>query len=210
MNPINKFLYYPIVRSKISLDYSTGSRLTFLKSENTNDKINALKLVNNEYEEKGFAFRLSLDHFTNKKNTILVAKYDTEIVGTLTICNDIPMQKYFQNIPIDGCAEIKSFVIHKEFRRRKGNNIFFPFLRFFYNYVFNGNIDTIVIAIDPKHRFFYEGILLFSMVDNKVVDYSGKPAIGLKLNLRKAREEYKKVYGHKKDEKNLYKYFVNN
>lgn len=69
--------------------------------------------------------------------------------------------------------------------------------------------DDIVIAIHPKFKWFYEEILLFEKIGeiNEYTYANNNPAVAMRLDLRTAKERYKKVYKKQPLNKSIYHFF---
>ena len=57
-------------------------------------------------------------------------------------------------------------------------------------------VDDLVITINPKHRWFYEHILLFEQIgeERQYEFVKGAPAIAMRLDLKTAQQRYAAVY----------------
>ena len=69
--------------------------------------------------------------------------------------------------------------------------------------------DDIIIAIHPKHRWFYEDFLLFEKI-GEIKEYAyanNNPAVAMRLNLRTAEKNYQKAYKNILKKNNLYHFF---
>jgi hypothetical protein len=86
-------------------------------------------------------------------------------------------------------------------------------MKFMYGYC-TSFFDTrhLLIAVNPDRIDLYESLLFFQRLSENVVasyDFAnGAPAVGASLDLYQAPGVFERAYGHKADQKNLYKYFV--
>jgi len=86
-------------------------------------------------------------------------------------------------------------------------------MKFMYQYC-TEYFDTrhLVIAVNPDKIELYESLLFFERLQESVVDKydfaNGAPAVGATLDLPLAKELFRRVYGKRKERKNLYSYFV--
>lgn len=71
------------------------------------------------------------------------------------------------------------------------------------------NADDLVITIHPKHRWFYEDLLLFEKIgETKEYSYANNnPALAMRLDLRTQKQRYEKMYRNSKKRNNLYNFF---
>jgi hypothetical protein len=71
------------------------------------------------------------------------------------------------------------------------------------------DIDDLVITVHPRFQWVYEDVLLFERLGavNAYPYVRGNPAVALRLDLKTARERYKKSYCRMPSGKNLYRYF---
>ncbi len=191
--------------------------------------IKSFRLVHDVYVEAGYidpsptALRVLPQHF-HKDSRIFLGVYcagDQEVpVYTLSIFPDskevgLPMDEAFK-LELDilrregrFIAEVGCLASDPFFRK---NDMNIPMLgnRILQLYARKHlNVDDLVITTHPKFLWVYEDILLFEKIGEvKAYAYvKNNPAVALRLNLRTAAQRYKKVYGSKPKEKNLYHFF---
>jgi GNAT superfamily N-acetyltransferase len=152
--------------------------------------------------------------------TTLCAKFDGEVVGTMSLIREgvfgFPLQAIFDLSGVrakeGNIAEISALAVHPKFRQT-GGTILFPLMKFMYEYC-TEYFDTrhLVIAVNPNRIEMYESLLFFERLQENVVENydfaNGAPAVGATLDLHLATKLFEKVYGSRRDRKNLYKYFV--
>jgi hypothetical protein len=152
--------------------------------------------------------------------TTLFAKFDDQIVGTLSIIREgvfgFPMQSAFDLTAVRAqpgrIAEISALAVHADFRDT-GGTILFPLMKFMYEYC-TAYFDTrhLVIAVNPKHIEMYESLLFFERLQAEVVDNyqfaNGAPAVGASLDLSAAPALFKQAYEGRRTNKNLHHYFT--
>lgn len=152
--------------------------------------------------------------------TTLFAKFDEQIVGTLSIIREgvfgFPMQSAFDLTAVRAqpgrIAEISALAVHADFRDT-GGTILFPLMKFMYEYC-TAYFDTrhLVIAVNPKHIEMYESLLFFQRLQAEVVDNyqfaNGAPAVGASLDLSTAPALFKEAYEGRRTNKNLHHYFT--
>lgn len=218
-------LRFSIYRSFVDCDPNPDARLV-LKIADTQDELEAcFRLLHDAYVGSGFmqpdpsGLRATVYHAL-PTTTTLCAKFDGEVVGTISLIRQssfgFPMQSIFDLSEIHAekgkIAEISALAVHPSFRK-SGGSILFPLMKFMYQYS-TTFFDTchLVIAVNPDRIEMYESLLFFKRLQkNTVQNYdfaNGAPAVGATLNLIQAPKLFKKIYGRKEKRKNLYFYFV--
>jgi GNAT superfamily N-acetyltransferase len=152
--------------------------------------------------------------------TTLCAKFDDQVVGTLSLIREsaigFPLQRIFDLTGVrekEGqIAEVSALAIHPRFRRT-GGTILFPLMKFMYEYC-TTFFDTrhLVIAVNPRHIEMYESLLFFKRLTANVVEnydfVNGAPAVGATLDLKYAPETMRRAYAGKPLNSNLHHYFI--
>ena len=152
--------------------------------------------------------------------TTLYAKFEEQIVGTLSIIREgvfgFPMQSAFDLTAVRAqpgrIAEISALAVHPDFRDT-GGTILFPLMKFMYEYC-TAYFDTrhLVIAVNPKHIEMYEALLFFQRLQADVVNSydfaNGAPAVGATLDLKVAPGLFHEAYEGRRPNKNLHHYFT--
>ena len=218
-------LRFSIYRSFVDCDPNPDARLV-LKIADTQDELEAcFKLLHDAYVGSGFmqpdpsGLRATVYHAL-PTTTTLCAKFDGEVVGTISLIRQsrfgFPMQAIFDLHAVHAekgkIAEISALAVHPRFRN-SGGSILFPLMKFMYQYS-TTFFDTchLVIAVNPDRIEMYESLLFFKRLQKHTVhnyDFAnGAPAIGATLNLTQAPKLFKKIYAGKPKRKNLYFYFV--
>lgn len=212
-----------LIRSSIKIPRELSRNMTF-KIANTGKELEeAYKVLHDSYVEQTFitptetGMRILSQHVLPTTTTI-VGKIDDQVVGTLSIVKSgvlgLPLDKVFDVSSFKAedqtYAEISALAVKKEFRREYGGQIFFPLLKYMYNYCDEFfHVDNLLIVIHPKDEVFYTGLMFFKRIPNTdVIDYMGAPAVALCLNLKYALKMFKEYYNGKSDERDLYTFFV--
>ena len=216
---------FAIFRWFVECDPAPDKRLV-LKIAETREELEAcFKLLHDAYVSSGFmkpaasGLRATIYHAL-PTTTTLCAKFDGEVVGTLSLIREsvfgFPLQAIFdlKEIRLRGgkIAEVSALAVHPDFRKT-GGAILFPLMKFMYEYC-TTFFDTrhLVIAVHPTRIEMYESLLFFQrLTENEVENYdfaNGAPAVGASLDLRTAPKHYKRIYGQKKRSKNMYDYFT--
>ena len=197
-----------------------------LKIAETKEELEAcFAVLHDAYVDSGFmkpdpsGMRVTIYHAL-PTTTTLCAKYDGEVVGTISLIREsalgFPMQQIFDLTSVrkkEGLiAEVSALAINRKFRRT-GGTILFPLMKFMYEYC-TTFFDTrhLVIAVNPSHIEMYESLLFFQrLTANVVANYdfvNGAPAIGATLDLKEATRIFREHYGSKPPRRNLYAYFT--
>jgi hypothetical protein len=216
---------FSVYRSFVQCDPRPDERLQ-LKIAETQEELQAcFKLLHDAYVASGFmkpdpsGMRVTTYHAL-PTTTTLCAKYDGEVVGTMSLIREsvfgFPLQAIFdlEGVRQKGgkIAEVSALAVHPKFRKT-GGAILFPLMKFMYEYC-TTFFDTrhLVIAVHPSRIEMYESLLFFERLEEmpvKEYDFAnGAPAVGATLDLRGAPELLKGAYGAKPRPKNLYDYFV--
>lgn len=216
---------FAVYRNFVDCDPAPNERLT-LKIADTQEELEAcFRLLHDAYVGSGFmkpdpsGMRVTIYHAL-PTTTTLCAKYDGQVVGTLSLIREsvlgFPLQRIFDLTDIrekkGNIAEVSALAIHKRFRRT-GGSILFPLMKFMYEYC-TTFFDTrhLVIAVNPSHIEMYESLLFFERLTQNVVEnydfVNGAPAVGATLDLSLAPAIFKKHYGSKPPKRNLYAFFT--
>ncbi|MEO7938391.1 MAG: hypothetical protein ABIR55_07195 [Burkholderiaceae bacterium] len=216
---------FAIFRSFVECDPAPDKRLV-LKIADTKEELEAcFRLLHDAYVSSGFmkpapsGLRATIYHAL-PTTTTLCAKFDDEVVGTLSLIREsvfgFPLQAIFDLKAVRArggkIAEVSALAVHPDFRKT-GGAILFPLMKFMYEYC-TTFFDTrhLVIAVNPNRIEMYESLLLFKrLAESKVDSYdfaNGAPAVGAALDLRSAPRKYKDIYDKKPRRRNLYDYFV--
>jgi len=212
-------------RSFVECDPRPDPRLV-LKIAETQEELEAcFKLLHDAYVSSGFmkpdpsGMRVTIYHAL-PTTTTLCAKFDGEVVGTLSLIREsvfgFPLQAIFdlRQVRAKGgkIAEVSALAVHPTYRKT-GGAILFPLMKFMYEYC-TTFFDTrhLVIAVNPNRIEMYESLLFFQRLTETQVDNydfaNGAPAVGASLDLREAPEILKRTYNSKSRHKNLYHYFT--
>jgi len=155
-------------------------------------------VLHDAYVDSGFmkpdpsGMRVTIYHAL-PTTTTLCAKYDGQVVGTISLVREsalgVPLQRIFDLSGVrekEGhIAEVSALAVHRKFRKT-GGSILFPLMKFMYEYC-TTFFDTrhLVIAVNPSHIEMYESLLFFKrLTANMVENYdfvNGAPAIAWNL-----------------------------
>ena len=214
-----------VYRSFVDCDSSPNKRLV-LKIAETKEELEAcFKLLHDAYVSSGFmtpdpsGMRVTIYHAL-PTTTTLCAKFDDQVVGTLSLIREsaigFPLQRIFDLTGVrekeGNIAEVSALAVHPRYRRT-GGTILFPLMKFMYEYC-TTFFDTrhLVIAVNPRHIEMYESLLFFKRLTANVVEnydfVNGAPAVGATLDLKHAPETLRKAYAGKSQSRNLHHYFI--
>lgn len=214
-----------IYRRMIDCDPAPDPRLELKVAETREELEDCFRILHDAYVASGFmkpspsGLRVTMYHAL-PTTTTLCAKYDGRVVGTMSMIREgvfgFPLQSVFDLSDVRAkqgqIAEISALAVHPDFRKT-GGAILFPLMKFMYEYC-TEYFDTrhLVIAVNPDKIELYESLLFFERLQENVVDKydfaNGAPAVGATLDLPLAKELFRRVYGKRKERKNLYSYFV--
>jgi len=183
----------------------------------------AFRLLHDTYVGMGFCSPQPdglrrVAHHSCPGSLVIIAKTGDQVVGTLTLASeelfDLPVEKHWELSRFrEGdkkVIEATCFAIDRAFRRSSGKNVFFPLIRFmFWQATQTMKADYLAVAAHPNVRDFYEGVLCFESIDQRVVeDYIRAPAAALILDLGETLSRFHRVYAKKNPKRNLYHYFI--
>ena len=216
---------FAIYRSFVDCDPAPPERLE-LKIADTREELEAcFSLLHDAYVDAGFmkpdpsGMRVTLYHAL-PTTTTLCAKWDGEVVGTISLIREsavgFPLQAIFDLSDLrakeGNIAEVSALAVHPKFRKT-GGAILFPLMKFMYEYC-TTFFDTrhLVIAVNPNRIEMYESLLFFQRLTANTVDNydfaNGAPAVGASLDLSLAPAVFRHVYGPKPPRRNLAAYFL--
>jgi hypothetical protein len=215
------------LRSKIKIDMDVANDYRFRIAQGREDFESACRLVHDQYVRRGYmapqesGLRLSLWHALPEVTTF-IGERQGHLVSTMTLFQDselgLPMdaiyKKELDHLRSKGrkIAEVGALATHPTIQYEDqtvlmhGNKIAINYSQ---KHI---GIDDLVIAINPKHEWFYANIMLLEKIGGLAFyDYVEKaPAVAYRLNLRNAAEKYRTIYDRHPIEKNLYQFiFVN-
>lgn len=223
-----------ILRRKIVRSQMPGMQLDlegilFKPAESIDDYMKCFSLLHDVYVQAGYteptdtALRIVPHHF-NALSKVFIGSYIMQNshrmpVYTVSLFPDsaagLPMDEAF-NAQLNALrrqgrkiAEAGCLASNPRFRMQNmnipmlGNRVVFEYATKYLD------VDDLVITIHPKHLWVYQDLLLFEKI-GEINAYSyvkNNPAVAMKLNLRAAREKYKKTYSRFPAEKNLHYFF---
>lgn len=211
----------PIMRSNLNLPYEIDQNLTFKPATSDAELKQAFQILHDSYVEVGLmkpsATRMRITSYHKQMTSlILVAKYQNEVVGTVTLIRDNPKglpgdQIYnLSSLRENGriLTEVSALAIKKEWR----GQIFFPFMKYMIETMrHHFNTDTIIAIAHSQWSKFYEDILLFSPIATRTKDSyafaNNMQVSGSFLKLDEAYAVHSRVYARNRLNKNLFNFF---
>lgn len=211
------------LRNRIRIDAEPKSDIRYKIVERKKELESACRLVHDQYVDKGYmarrehGLRLSL-HNALPETTTFIGKRDDLVVYTMTLFQDSDM-----GLPMDGIykkeldklryrgrkiAEVGSLATHPDIRS-EDQTILMHGKKITLKYSMEHlEIDDLVIAINPKHQWFYEHIMLCEKIGElKTYGYvNNAPAVAFRLNLKSVKERFRATYGDMPFEKNLHRF----
>ncbi len=204
------------------LPYDLNSNYTFKIAETKEELEEAFKILHDAYVDIGFmsphdsGMRVTVYHAIPQTTTV-IAKYKEDVIGTVSIIRESPL-----GLPLDedfdvskviknskNRAEISALAIHKKFRGNSGA-VLLGLVKYICNYCTRYlEVDAVQIATSPARRDFYEALLSFEIVEDKIIKdnlVNGQEMMSLYLSKKHYLKSYQKNYDHKVKEKNLLHY----
>ncbi len=214
-----------ILRNKVFLDYSPPPNLKYKLAETKSEMEQAYRLLYQAYVASGSmkpnstGLRATPYHAL-PSTSMLIATIDGVVVATVSIFRlsafGLPISKIYDINSFfkkgRRVAEISSLCV-SDIYKNDHRTLLFGLLKFLYEYsVSFFGIDVKLIVIKPFRRHFYESMLSFEILEDRIVhnyEFSnGATVMAEYLDLTQAPEKYKKIYNSYPDEKNLFKYFT--
>ncbi len=218
-------LRFAAYRALVSCDPAPDARLELKIAETEAELEACFALLHDAYVASGFmgphpsGLRVTPYHVL-PTTTTLCAKFDGQVVGTLSIVREgvfgFPLQSAFDLSTIRAregrIAEISALAVHPSFRKT-GGMVLFPLMKFMFEYC-TRFFDTrhLVIAVHPSRIELYEALLMFERLPSHTVDRydfaGGAPAIGATLDLQAAPQHFEELYGGRSSRRDLHRYFT--
>lgn len=220
-NLIPKTLRHHVIRELVAVPTKPPEGMVFKFAETDEEFNQAFALLQECYAEIGIAeksLKLRATKFhTLPTSTVIIAKVNNEVVGTLTHVLDNPM-----GLPIEEhwdidllrqkgelLAELSSLAIKKKWRHHNG--LFMFLTRFALDFAMKHlNIDAWVMVTHPNVRDFYEALLCFKPLSEEIYncDYvKGAAGFAQRLDLNQLKSNFTKLYENKKPDQNIHDFY---
>ncbi len=209
--------------AKINPEWPSES-LEIKIADSESELADAYRLLHDSYVNAGFmspqpcGMRVLPQHLLPQTTTI-VAKWDGQVIGTLSLIRDnafgLPMEKIFgleqRRAGSRRLAEVSSLAIDPKYRGQ-ANQALFPLFRFVYQYAKHYfGTHEFVIAVNPSTVDMYLGFMCFEKLPAPTKSYDfvkGAPAVGLYLNFETCEDRWRKKFGARKTSSNFHKYWT--
>lgn len=221
-----KSIKYFQFRQKLNLPFQLPKELKFRIARTEQDYLESSRILYDCYREKGYTevnsngMRMTPYHLL-PSTTVLLALWNNEIIGTISLIRDnpigLPLEAIFDVGELRAnhsvLCEASSLAIKREFRGKAGE-IFHPMVRYMWNYALSYfGVDYLVIAINPSMFELYESVYLFEPLKEapRVDSYdfaNNNPAVGEYINLKTSFQKFKKKYDGVPNFKNLYTFMT--
>ena len=215
-----------LIRGKLRLEESVIGAIQFKIADTKNELEQAFRLVNEVYKDAHIItndeneLRLKLAN-ANPLTTVFIAKRHDKVIMTMSLFPDsalgLPMDSFFKDevnkLREEGryVAEVGAFASDPAFRKC---NQTLPLLmnKIMHTYATEYlQLDDLLITVHPKHVWVYKNLLLFKQIgkckgahDEDIEKY---PVIPFRMKLEMSQALYKKAYGQKPAQRNLFHFF---
>ncbi len=213
------------MRKNIRLKHSWASPSLEIKIADTEVELEqAFRLLHDSYVKAGYmqpdptGLRILPQHLLSQ-TAIIVAKWDGQVVGTMSMIRDnplgLPMEKMFsvadRRHSGRRLTEVSSLAIDPRFRGLV-NQVLFPLFRFGVQYARElFGTHEFVAATTPELSDVYVSFLCFERLTLKARAYdfvNGTDAVALYLDFDTANERWRQAFAHRPDSANFYKYWT--
>jgi len=217
----------PLIRRNCRIDPTRVEGIVFKIADTREELEAAYRLVHDVYVQEGYAdthasgLRVNL-RYALPTTTTFVGIAEGKVVITMTLVGDSPL-----GLPMDAIFSRELYRFRREGRfiaevsalasdpdYRKGTQALALFSnKIMWLYAIRSlKVDDLVIAINPKHRWVYQTLILFEPVSSGVKSYhyvKDAPAIAMRLDLRTVMTRLERAYRGLPPGVNLYDFFVN-
>jgi hypothetical protein len=200
--------------------------MVFKVAETRDELEAAYRLVHDIYVQEGYAdahpsrMRVNL-RYALPTTTTFVGIHQGRVVITMTLIGDSPL-----GLPMDAIFSRELYRLRKEDRflaevsalasdpaYRKGTQalaLYSNKIMWLYA-IHNLKVDDLVIAVNPKHRWVYQTLILFEPISSGVKSYhyvKDAPAVAMRLDLRTIFERMGRAYRGLPPGTNLFHFFT--
>ena len=214
-----------ILLGKFALQTKISEQLVIKLAETDDEVRQAFKLHHDCYAQEGLSEAnksgLKMSKYqTIPQTSIIVATLNNKVVGTLSIVSGgpfaLPIEQGWNIDDIkakhDCVVECSALAIDKTLKKQAGS-ILFSIMNYAWKYSSEYlKADAFVAAVKTYYSPFYQDVLMYEKITTKakskyqVVDVLSASAFYLNLNT--AAQRYKYIYESTPENKNLYKFFV--
>lgn len=211
---------HQIMRKSLHLPTQFPADVRFKVAETAEEYIQSFSVLHDSYLRAGYVDPVKgglriLPHHCLPSTSIIVAKINEKVVGTVTIIRDtsmrLPMDQIFdlssfrkRNLRI---AEVSSLSIHPKHRGSHGL-ILHGLFRYIAIYAREHlKCDLLSVTVNPKMVNLYSAIICFEHLNQDTVQsygfVKGAPAVGMIVDLVHLEEVTKRIYGNAPAHQNL-------
>lgn len=204
--------------------------ITFRKAISEKEIYNCLKLINDVYVDVKYIKRVvgeeirKIPQHTDPRTVVFMATTTNACKEEIPICTfslfldgpfglpiDIGFKEYVDTLRKQEkrLAEVGCLASHPDYRRQDKNIPMLLNKLLILHIINNLKVDFLLITTHPKYVRIYEDVLLFKKI-GAISNFSyvnRNPAVAFELDLTTVRQKFKKVYGNKPTNKNLYQFF---
>lgn len=217
----------PLIRRNCRIDSRQVEGMVFKIAETREELEAAYRLVHDVYVQEGYAdthasgMRVNL-RYALPTTTTFVGLHGGKVVITMTLIGDsalgLPMDAIFSRelyrLRRQGrfIAEVSALASDPDYRKGTQALALYSNKIMWLYAIRNLKVDDLVIAINPKHRWVYQTLILFEPVSTGVKSYhyvKDAPAIAMRLDLNTIVDRLGRAYRGLPPGKNLYHFFVN-
>ncbi len=212
------------LRERLDLSEEKISDIRFKIAQTQEELAGAFSLVHDSYVTRGYmdpdpsGMRLSIHH-AMPLTTVVIGVQNNRVIAASALFLDSPI-----GLPMDNLykrelsefrqnrrliAEIGAFAVHQDLRAFTTTLVLhLQKLMFLYTFRYL-NLDDIVLVINPRHKLYYQHVLLANQIGPERVyqKVKGNPAIAMSMDVRKAQDRFKESYSTLPDNKNLHRFF---
>jgi len=215
-----------LIRRGFLVDDSKAEGVVFKVADTREELEAAYRLVHDVYVKEGYAdhhgagIRVNLRYALPTTATIVGKDDSGEVVITMTAIGDSPL-----GLPMDMIfseelyglrrqgrylVEVGALASHPDFRRRQQTLALYAdkaITTYAMEYL---GADDMVIAINPKHVWVYQHLLLFDVISSGVKQYhyvKGAPAVAMRLDFRTCRKRWQRAYAGRPNHRSFFHFF---
>ena len=211
-------------REKLEITEENLDGITFRIAQTKEELEQAFSIVHDMYvkelymDKQPHGMRISL-YYSLPFTTTFVGVKDDKVIVACTLFLDstygLPMDDlYVKELELLRknhrlIAEIGAFAVRPGYKNISANIVMHLQKMIFHYTLKYFNLDDLTITINPKHRMYYQYVMLFDQIgDEKMYQkVNGNPAIAMHLNLRTAERAFRESYGNLPFERNIHHFF---
>lgn len=217
----------PLIRRRCRIESQHVEGMVFKIAETRDELEAAYRLVHDVYVQEGYSdteasgMRINL-RYALPTTTTFIGIHQGKVVITMTLVGDSPL-----GVPMDAIfsrelyrlrtqgrfiAEVSALASDPSYRRGTQALALFSNKIMWLYAIRNLKVDDLVIAVNPKHRWVYQTLILFEPISSGVKSYhyvKDAPAVAMRLDLRTVKARLERAYRGLPPGVNLHHFFVN-